>query len=84
VVRQSSTSPCRDPRGCPYVTAQPPIFRDTGNYIVRVGHTTWTLKGVTLDTPDPDGHMRFHVEHRDLTAAEKGECAGSVVGRNAP
>jgi hypothetical protein len=67
-----------------YVTAQPPLFRDTGNYIVRVGHTTWTLKGVTLDTPDPDGHMRFHVEHRDLTAAEKGECAGSVVGRNAP
>ena len=67
-----------------YVTGRPPLVRDTGNFTVRVGNTTWSLKGLTLDTPNPDGHLSFSVHHRDLTEAEQGECNGDPAGDGAP
>ncbi|HEY2052410.1 MAG TPA: hypothetical protein VGH14_00570 [Solirubrobacterales bacterium] len=63
-----------------YVTARPPLIRDTGNFTVRAGNTTWSLNGLTLDTPNTDGQLSFSVHHRDLTSEEQGECKGDPVG----
>jgi hypothetical protein len=63
-----------------FVTARPPVIRDTGTYTVRVGNTIWSLKGLTVDTPDTDGKFMFSVRHRDLTAEEKQDCTGDPDG----
>jgi hypothetical protein len=53
------------------VTAQPgekvsiesrdPVKRVIGDYTVQMGNTTWILKDVYFDSPDPDRYMEYRV-----------------------
>jgi hypothetical protein len=61
-----------------YVTTRPPVVRDTGTYTVRVANTSWSLRGLAVETPDPDGKLQFRVRHRNLTAEEQQDCAGTA------
>ena len=46
------------------ITAIAPMVRDTGDFAIHMGNTTWNLTGVHFDSPDPDGaeHFGYH-EH---------------------
>jgi hypothetical protein len=39
-----------------------PMLRDTGNFTVDLGNTTWNLPGVYFDSPNPAGNGAFLVE----------------------
>jgi hypothetical protein len=43
------------------VLAVEPMIRDTGDFTVTLGNTTWHLPGVYFDSPDPDGRSTFTV-----------------------
>ncbi len=47
-----------------------PIFRDTGDFTVKLGNTTWKLRGVYFDTPDPNRAGMLVADHRKLTTSE--------------
>ena len=43
------------------VLAVEPMIRDTGDFTVTLGNTTWHLPGVYFDSPDPGGRSTFTV-----------------------
>jgi hypothetical protein len=56
-----------------WVASTQPVLRDTGNLTLELGNTTWNLKDVTFDTPDPrtDPPLGgFVTDGRPLGAAE--------------
>lgn len=54
-----------------WVSAVQPMFRDTGNFTLTLGNTTWNLPGVYFDSPDPNGNGTYRVDEKPLTASEK-------------
>lgn len=64
-----------DPGHIGWVTDEAPIIRDTGDYTLQLGNTTWTLRGVYFDSPDPNGSGIFATDTRKLTPSEyAAEC----------
>jgi hypothetical protein len=61
-----------------WVEATSPMLRDTGNFTMKLGNTTWNLTGVYFDTPDPNGTDELVIRCADLTASEL--AAGSSLG----
>ena len=58
-----------------WVASSAPIYRDTGNFVITLGNTTWTLHDVYFDTPNPDRTAEFVADHRALTPDEyKAKC----------
>lgn len=58
-----------------WVSSAAPIWRDTGDFTLTLGNTTWTLKDVYFDTPDPNRRAEFATDGRALTPAEyKEKC----------
>ena len=53
-----------------WVTDEAPIIRDTGDYELKLGNTTWTLRGVYFDSPDPVGEGIFAKDARKLSPEE--------------
>ena len=64
-----------DPGHLGWVTDEAPIIRDTGDYTLQLGNTTWILRGVYFDSPDPNGSGIFAKDTRKLTPSEyAAEC----------
>lgn len=60
-----------------WVTGATPVHRDTGDFTVVMGNTTWHLRGIHFDSPDPDGQGEWQVWCRSLTAGERSAAAAS-------
>jgi hypothetical protein len=45
-----------------WIEAVAPMYRDTGNFTVTLGYTTWNLTGVYFDSPDPTRVGSYSVE----------------------
>jgi hypothetical protein len=45
-----------------WINAVAPMYRDTGNFTVTLGNTTWNLQGVYFDSPDPTRGGAYSVE----------------------
>jgi hypothetical protein len=74
--RYSSTMALRvPPRHLGWVAATLPVLRDTGTFALRLGETTFTLRGPYFDTPDPSRVGRLSVQDRPMTAEEESACA---------
>jgi len=56
-VGQTTTVPV-PPGYASWLTYQAPVFRTTGDFVVKVGGNTWRLTGVTFDVPKPDEKMK--------------------------
>jgi len=54
-----------------WVSAVQPMFRDTGNFTLTLGNTTWNLPGVYFDSPDPNGNGTYRVDEKPLATSEK-------------
>jgi hypothetical protein len=52
------------------VTATQPIFRMHGDFTLKLGNSTWVLKDVYFDSPDPNGTGNYIINTTPLTAAE--------------
>jgi hypothetical protein len=49
-----------------FFTSRPAIYRITGDVIVKLGNTTWTLQDVVFSTPNPtEGSGELYVHERD-------------------
>lgn len=61
-----------------WVTGSAPVIRDVGTYRLNLGNTTWVLKNVAFDSPDPDPkrHGTYIADSRKLDERElKAACA---------
>lgn len=60
-----------------WITDRAPVIRDTGNFTVTLGNTTWNLQGVYFDSPDPDGNGAFAVHNKKIVPSfpcNDGKC----------
>jgi hypothetical protein len=66
-----------------WMTLAPPLYRDTGDFTLTLGNTTWKLPGVYFDTPDPNGHANWSIHDAPITAqaraAGPGACNGATL-----
>jgi hypothetical protein len=56
-----------------------PVVRYTGDYTLTIGNTTWDLRGVYFDYPDPSrqGAVNWKPREEKMTPAQlKAECSG--------
>jgi hypothetical protein len=67
---QSVTVHC-PPRSKCWISATSPMLRDTGNFTIKLGNTTWNLTGVYFDSPNPNGNGAYQVDSRPLTPSER-------------
>jgi hypothetical protein len=44
-----------------FIETREPVKRVIGDYTVQMGNTTWILKDVYFDSPDPDRYMEYKV-----------------------
>ena len=49
-----------------------PIITDTGDFTVTMGNTTWILRGVTFEHPDPTRHATITWEEAPIGSANVG------------
>ncbi len=61
------------------ITGIAPMIRDTGNFTVTLGNTTWNLDGVYFDTPNPDGAEHFGYHEHALTQAQRDSLPKTAV-----
>ncbi len=47
-----------------------PVIRDTGDFTVTMGNTTWQLRGVYFDSPDPSGKSDWHIFEEPITGGK--------------
>jgi hypothetical protein len=45
-----------------FIETRQPVKRVIGDYTVQMGNTTWILKDVYFDSPDPDRYMEYKVK----------------------
>ncbi len=69
------------PRHFGWVTGTAPVLRDTGDFVLKLGETTWNLRGVYFDTPDPSRPGGFLAKDRLMTAQEESACATVSANR---
>ena len=62
-----------------WIEAREPVFRDTGDFTVSLGNTTWHLNGVWFDTPDPHGTGAYVKQTLPMTPEEIAEHAPGVI-----
>lgn len=66
-----------------WIMVQQPVVRDTGDFTITMknSNTTWILKDVTFESPDPQGNGKLLKLARPMTAAERAEAIrnGGVI-----
>ena len=61
------------------ITAIAPMVRDTGNFTITMGDTTWNLTGVYFDAPNQDGAEHFGYHEHKLTPAQQAALPKTAV-----
>ncbi len=61
------------------MTAKIPMVRDTGNFTIKIGKTTWILQGVYFDSRDSSKAISYDTSERAMTAAEKEKYKNLVL-----
>ena len=54
-----------------WVMAVQPMLRDTGDFTIKLGNTTWILRGVYFDSPNPNGAGAYIVNSQSLDQQEQ-------------
>jgi hypothetical protein len=44
-----------------WLTDSTPMIRDTGDFTIKLGNTTWHLRNVYFDSPNPDGNGKWRL-----------------------
>ncbi len=66
-------------KGCA-ITATAPMLRDTGDFTLKLGNSTWTLPDVYFDTPDPNpAKYGYHIDCTKLTPEEQATLPGRLT-----
>jgi hypothetical protein len=56
-----------------------PMLRDTGDFTLNLGNTTWNLPGVYFDSPNPNGTGAYSVDAQPLTASQQATIPHGVT-----
>jgi hypothetical protein len=67
---QEVTVHCRPLHRC-WIMATAPLLRSTGDFTLKLANTTWHLRDVYFDTPDPNGSGAYKVNEVPLTPSER-------------
>jgi hypothetical protein len=62
-----------------WIMGTAPMLRDTGDFALTLGNTTWNLPGVYFDSPDPNGKGAYDVDWQPLTANERASLPRAMV-----
>ena len=67
------------------IMATAPMLRDTGDFTLTMANTTWHLRDVSFDSPDPSGNGAYEVDSQRLAGAQRASVArGSSAARRRP
>ncbi len=58
------------PKHVGWIIAEMPMYRDTGNFTIKLGNTTWVLAGVKVDSVDASRAVLYGTGERAMTAEE--------------
>ena len=61
-----------------WLTDSPPMFRDTGDFSITLGNTTWRLHDVYFDSPNPDGNGKWRLHSKDHNGVPQGSMTLST------
>jgi hypothetical protein len=61
------------------ITAIAPMIRDTGDFSISMGNTTWNLTGVHFDSPEQDGAEHFGYHEHPLSQQQLDTLPKSAV-----
>jgi Ca2+-binding RTX toxin-like protein len=75
---QDVTVHCPAHRYC-WITGDDPMWRDWGDYVLTLGNTTWHLRNIYFDTPNPGGQGAYSVNDRPLTGQELARLPQAVI-----
>jgi hypothetical protein len=62
-----------------WITGDDPMWRDTGDYVLTLGNTTWYLRNVYFDSPNPNGQGAYEVNEQPLKAGEQARLPQAVI-----
>ena len=62
-----------------WLEAAEPMNRYTGDFVVRMGNTTWNLQDVYFDSPNPNGAGSYIKQTAPMTDQEKGDNPAGLV-----
>jgi hypothetical protein len=75
---QDVTVHCPPKTKC-WITGDDPMWRDTGDYVLTLGNTTWYLRNIYIDSPNPDGQGSYEVNEQPLTASEQARLPQAFI-----
>jgi Ca2+-binding RTX toxin-like protein len=75
---QRVTVNCKAHTKC-WIMGTAPMLRDTGDFRLTLGNTTWNLPGVYFDSPDPNGNGAYEVDSQPLSASERAGLPRGVI-----
>jgi Ca2+-binding RTX toxin-like protein len=62
-----------------WIIATAPMLRDTGDFTLTLGNTTWRLHDVYVDSPNPKGNGAYSVNDQALTGQEQANLPQAVI-----
>jgi hypothetical protein len=62
-----------------WLTGDDPMWRDTGDYILTLGDTTWYLRNIYIDSPNPSGQGSYRINEAPVTASELARLPQAVI-----
>jgi hypothetical protein len=54
-----------------WVETANPVIRYTGDFVIKMGNTTWRITGASYDVPDPTRNPSYIMQKRAMTEDEK-------------
>jgi Ca2+-binding RTX toxin-like protein len=62
-----------------WITGVDPMLRDAGDFVLTLGNTTWYLRNVYFDSPNPNGQGSYQINEAPLTASELARLPQAVI-----
>lgn len=62
-----------------WIEGRNPVIRDTGDFVLKIGHSVWNLRDVYFDSPDPrrEGSLVWVPREEKMTEDQRrAECTG--------
>lgn len=67
-----------------WLTDSAPMIRDTGDFTIKLGNTTWQLRNVYFDSPDPDGSGTWRLYSKNHNGVPQQMIALAATSTAAP
>lgn len=72
------------PKHWGWIEQRTPFFRHTGDFVVTTADTTWIIKNVSIDSPDPDRPTDMWTRTEPMTPDELDQASAEQAAQGSP